>query len=257
MLHAQKESADDLLLTQWSNILGSSLPPRRIQETREVAALAEKGDPKVWEQLRGKAVTMWAPTSGNALTRLLSALLRLAGSQDSPTSVRFVVPFQLQPGSASPETIMDLWWSPLLGEKWASVVKGVVFAPHPFELILPGHHCPQHVRLGLALFKLSFIGPWFIPRTLEFKLALMQLEAVTVTTVDMLANDLPRFCAIIQDPMLGQIVCPPRSGVGRTKDLPRITIDLIFPLLYQLLIFFSCGIFVAPSSPRRRSSAPP
>ncbi|CAK0897400.1 unnamed protein product, partial [Prorocentrum cordatum] len=170
MLRARNEAADDLLVTQWSNILSSHVP-HRVEEPREVASLAEKGDPKVWERLRG----------------------------------------QLCLGMAPPENIVDLWLSPMSNDKGATLVKSVCFAPHPFELILLGRHCPRHLRVGLAVFKLPFIGSWSTPKILERSPSLVQIAAVTVTTVDVLAKDLPTVYAIIQ------------------TRLPRITFDLIFP----------------------------
>ena len=131
--------------------------------------MAEKGDDKIWDKLKGLDVVMWAPTDGNAITRLLAALLRRRASGDRPSSLRLVAPFPLRAGVTTAENVMDLWWSPLLGEKWAAIIKGYSFTPFPFELVLPGNNGPIHDRMGLAIFQIAFEGPRSIPQVLDFQ----------------------------------------------------------------------------------------
>eukprot|EP00959_Pyramimonas_sp_CCMP1952_P014796 313191-Pyramimonas_sp.AAC.1 len=86
---------------------------------------------------------------------------------------------------------MDLFWSPLLGEKVASIMKGVAFVPHPFEMVLPGRSSPRHTRMGLAVFNLALTGARFAPRVLTFKPAVLEVDAVSGMSVDMLADSIP------------------------------------------------------------------
>ena len=48
-------SAGEVLLTQWSAVLGTGLASQEhVRQTRAIATLAEKGDDKLWDQLLGK-----------------------------------------------------------------------------------------------------------------------------------------------------------------------------------------------------------
>ncbi|CAK0859117.1 unnamed protein product, partial [Prorocentrum cordatum] len=136
-----KAFADEPYYTQWSNILATNPAPNIVPTSRNIAAMAEKVDDRVWEELKGMVVTMWAPSDFNALTRLLASLIRVM----------------------------------------------------PFNTALP------------------------------------ELEAVSGTTVDMLAANMPTFYAIMQKPLWSNILCrPPNRSNGSTKDLPRVTVDLLF-----------------------------
>ena len=174
---------------------------------------------------------MWAPTDGNAITRLLAALLRRRASGDRPSSLRLVAPFPLRAGVTTAENVMDLWWSPLLGEKWAAIIKGYSFTPFPFELVLPGYNGPRHDRMGLAIFQIAFEGPRSIPQVLDFQAPLLKLDDMFHMTIDVLTEHLTAFYDVMQKPVLRDIVCrPPKRSQASTKEIPRVTVDLIFPV---------------------------
>ncbi|CAK0868579.1 unnamed protein product, partial [Prorocentrum cordatum] len=147
MLRDTTNFADDTLLLKWSSILIPSLETVRIQEARTVAALMEKGDVKVWEHLRGLAVTVWTPADANALARLVSALLRKAGSADCPVSARFVSTLPLAHGMDSVENV-----------------------------ILPGHSGPRRTRVGLAVVQLSSTGAWSPPGIHGFRPSILKVD---------------------------------------------------------------------------------
>ncbi|CAK0847085.1 unnamed protein product, partial [Prorocentrum cordatum] len=180
LLTNTKPYADEVSYTQWSDVLAIDLAPNLVPTSRSIAELAEKGDDWVWEQLKGMAVTMWTHSDANALTRLLASLLRRIGSSNWPVSVRLIAPIPLRAGMDTASDIMDLWWSPLLGDRWASIVKGCFFVPHPFEMVLPGWNSPRHTQMGLAVFNLAFTGAKSVPRVMTFKPAILGLRAVTV-----------------------------------------------------------------------------
>ena len=144
------------------------------------------------------------------------------------------------PGMKSVTNITDLWWSPLLSDKWAPLALGYAFSAHPFEVILLGTHGPRHDRVGLAVFNVSLDGPRTLPMMMEYKAPLIELEASAGITVDMLTDSLPPFVKAMQDPILGDVVCRHhRRSPLSTPELPRVCIDLLFPVdqteLTQLL----------------------
>ena len=75
----------------------------QIDTYSNLMAMAEKGDEKVWDKLKGLDVVMWAPTDSNAITRLLAALLRRRASRDRPSSLRLVAPFPPRAGVTTGE----------------------------------------------------------------------------------------------------------------------------------------------------------
>ena len=59
---------------------------------------------------------------------------------------------QILNGMNSVAGITDLWWSPLMSDKWAPLVTSMDFCPHPFEMILPGANAPRHLHLARVRF---------------------------------------------------------------------------------------------------------
>ena len=140
-------STMEIACTQWSSLLDTTairaLPKLqgRVAPTaaaRLLADLAEKGDPSFWDtvQSTGRPISLWAPANASALGRLLSALLR-RGSNNPCEYVRFIVPLDLFHGCATVESICDLWWRDLMGEKWAALLRRVELHPQPMEFCLP------------------------------------------------------------------------------------------------------------------------
>ena len=102
-----------------------------------------------------------------------------------------MAPIPLLPGMGSVQGITDLWWSPLLSDKWAPLVREYSFSARPLELITPGRGGPRHGRAGLAIFTISRNGLRSIPKMLDFKAPLLQVAAVPVVHVDMVVYFLP------------------------------------------------------------------
>ena len=61
-----------------------------IQISRDLAALAEQGNDKLWDKFVGKNAVVWTPSDKNALTRLLSTFLRRTSSAQCPDSLIMV-----------------------------------------------------------------------------------------------------------------------------------------------------------------------
>ena len=62
-----------------------------------------------------------------------------------PLSLRFIAPVLRLPGMNPVVNITDLWWSPLLSDKRAPLVRGYAFSAHPFEVILTGTNGPDMI----------------------------------------------------------------------------------------------------------------
>jgi len=114
--------AEDVL-TQWSNIAAlGDVSADSVAITRRLAGLAEKGDPRLWDELAGRRVVLWAPTDSGALGRLLSAFLKRADPQNRPLTLRLSAPIALFPGMATLAQVEALWWHPLLSQKWSTTI---------------------------------------------------------------------------------------------------------------------------------------
>ena len=61
-------------------------------------------------------------------------------------------------GCRTVEAVNDLWWHPLLGAKWAALVRDYTFTVMPMEVVLPGKGGPRHECAGLAIFTLRHEG---------------------------------------------------------------------------------------------------
>ncbi|CAK0836449.1 unnamed protein product [Prorocentrum cordatum] len=125
----------ELVGTQWSNLQGAageSADPRyssrepTVAVARLLADLAEKGGPAFWDAVK-------VPRD----------------------CIRFFVPLDLHPGCAGVESICDLWWRDLSGDKWPGMALNVDIHPRPFEFISPGPAGPRRELRGLAIFAVS------------------------------------------------------------------------------------------------------
>ena len=230
-LKSSAPSRVELPITQWSKILNpASLSDIELVQVRELANLAEKGDEKIWDRLQGKDVLLWAPSDNIALTRILAALLRRAGSDRRPTALRMIAPVPLLAGMNTVESITDLWWHPLLSEKWVPLVRGCSFSAYPFEIILLGPKGPRQDRAGLAIFNLALDGQRTLPEMIQFKAPLFTVESCIGMTVDMLACNLPSFLTAMQDPALVDVLCRQhRRSPLSSAETHRICLDLVFP----------------------------
>eukprot|EP00973_Karenia_brevis_P056687 7885977-Karenia_brevis.AAC.1 len=116
----------------------------------EIAAWMEQGDARVWAAMQGHPLVAWAPADSSALGRFVSSYLKAADDPSCPAHVRLLVPMETFPEGQSLETIRDLWWHPLMSDKYAAVVRRMDFAAQPMEMVLPGASGPRHVHMGLA-----------------------------------------------------------------------------------------------------------
>ena len=231
-----RESApgdDELLYTQWSDVLGvvKTLQPdtatQVLRATRDINTLSEKGDASFWQHAAGRRIVVWAPSDTNALARCLAAGLRIADATQRPLSVRMVAPVPLLPGMSSISGVMDLWWHPLLGAKWASLLRCCQVVNAPLEMVLPGQGGPRHVKAGLAIFTLRHEGLRAVPQLLSPAAPLLQLAAVRAVHMDIPAKTLPRL--VMELASVGVLCRPQARSPLSMPERPRLHLEALFP----------------------------
>ncbi|CAK0797650.1 unnamed protein product [Prorocentrum cordatum] len=203
------------IYTQLSDVLRARNPMVKDKTVaRAAAALAEKGNDTLLDQLIGQTTVMWTPSDHNALTH----------------SLVMVSTVPVTSGLTTVTNITDLCSFPLLSETWLPIVKDVVFISFPFEMVLPTvSGFPRVGRQGLALFFLQQGGHRSIPRMLDTT-PLFQVDEVKAFTFDILADSLHQFLALTALPLLAgvQFRCHRRSPLS-TAEMPRVAIDMVFP----------------------------
>ncbi|CAK0910358.1 unnamed protein product, partial [Prorocentrum cordatum] len=232
MLRQCAGGQDVWFLTQWSSILSSPQPGAwDVHSTRAAATLLEKGDENIWEQLADKHVVAWIPEDPNATSRCRASLLRRVAAGQKPASLKLIAPLPLFLGAHKVGTILDNWWSPLLGESWAPLVRRCEFSDYPMELILPGPTTPRHAKMGLAVFTIAFSRERAAPTMLNFRPPLLQTEAAaTPVTFDMRAEDVMPFSMLMRLPLMAEAIWRnPRRSPAATSEIPRVCIDVLFP----------------------------
>ena len=89
---------NEMLCTQWSQMLGQEDFGVRMEQARIASGWAEKGDLKLLDEMAGRAVTIWAPSDHNALTRFFAAFIKRPKEQ-LLTILCMIVPVQVYPGT--------------------------------------------------------------------------------------------------------------------------------------------------------------
>lgn len=240
--HPPADGGQLYLLTQWSNLFRQPCFTEEIvTAARGIGALAEKGDSRLWEWAQGKHVVLWAPEDHNALTRCLASFLRL-GPDQRPRSCRLVTTVGLLPGMTDFARIADLWWHPLLAEKWTPLMRGCQVTPLPMEWISSGPAGPRLGHSGLAIFSLSLDGPRVAPHLHLPQAPLLHRPSTRAVTVDLQADDLPVVFQLLQGQGFehSTLRLHRRSPLS-TKEVPRVCLDVLFSPestdLYILMLF--------------------
>ncbi|CAK0874296.1 unnamed protein product, partial [Prorocentrum cordatum] len=179
------------LLAQWSFILpdcGDSV--NFVDISRRVSELLEKGDEKAWDLTAGQHVVAWAPDDAGALARLLAAFLRRSEPARRPACLQMVVPLPPTHGMKDVVGVTDLWSHPLLGDKWAPIVRSQSFCAQPLEMILPGRNQPRHVQTGLAIFGISLDSARHVPICLDLVIPATCAELDAIILLDRLRRSM-------------------------------------------------------------------
>ncbi|CAK0894975.1 unnamed protein product [Prorocentrum cordatum] len=199
--------------------------------TRAAATRLEKGDESILEQLADEHVVAWIPEDTNATSWCRASLLRRVATGPKPAFLKLIAPLPLFPGACNVEAILDNFWSPLLGELWAPLVRRCEFSDFSMERVLPGPSTPRHVKMGLAVFTIAFSEERAPPTMLHFRPPLLQAEAAAAPiTFDMRADDAMSFSLLMRQPLMAETIWrnPPRSPAA-ASEVPRVCIDVLFP----------------------------
>jgi hypothetical protein len=90
---------------------------------------------------------MWAPHEKESMLRLAAAYLQFATRTSEECQVQLLIPHDAYPDCDAPANIRDLWWHPLLGDKFGSIVKTVEFLREPARCVFSGSSGPlYHVK---------------------------------------------------------------------------------------------------------------
>ena len=218
------------LLTQWSQVLRpcADFQPE-VAYQRRLSDLLEKGDPRFLAETQGRSWVAWAPADTGALNRLMAQLLRAASA---PAELLLLAPLPSFPGVATVEQYCDLWHHPLLGERHASLVRGIHLLPQPVELVLPGNRGPRLVHQGLACFRVSRFGSRDPPALVLPQAPLVQLPAASDSiTLDTPTASLPLLMAKLAGlaEFQGRSLRDPVRSLGSSDDCPRTAVTAYLP----------------------------
>ena len=177
-------------------------------------------------------VAMWAPADQSALGRLLSGYMRRAASSPQPRPMRLLVPMDVFPGCSTAGLIKDLFWHPLLGERWAPLVREQAFVHQELQMVSTGSGGPAHVCRGLLIATLSPSLPPAVPKVLSVAEPLITARAGHSFFVD---------CPTLQAPMALNVaeaagallrarVGPCMRSPASSPELPRTRFEVFLPV---------------------------
>ena len=95
----------------------------------------------------GSGLIIWAPHEKEPMQRLAAAYLQYATHSREECQVQLLIPHDAYPDCDMPTKARDLWWHPLLGDRFASIVKTVEFLRQPARCVFSGSSGPlYHVK---------------------------------------------------------------------------------------------------------------
>ena len=109
----------------------------------------------VLRNFQGSGIIMWAPSENDVLNKLTAAFQKYVLSPGAQCTLKLLVSYEPLPGCISAEQILDLWWCPLLSDKWKSLLRNIEFFRQPTRCVFTGQLGPMHHIKSLALFTLS------------------------------------------------------------------------------------------------------
>ena len=230
LLEATAENAGEWIVTQWSELLETTLRrPVTIDRSRQLAAMSERGDKKVLDELKGQAATLWLPADKNQATRLLKNYLSRTEAAQRPTSLRMIVPVPLYPEVSSVKSLLDLWTCYLMDSQWAPIVVSSTVTLTPMDMVLPGRDFPRSVRMGLAIFSLGHDGDKIPMQIFEHRQPRLTVVAAKVAVLDVPTTVVTRLMAALNSNIYADALVrdPVRSPLS-TKLNPRMVINLIY-----------------------------
>eukprot|EP00959_Pyramimonas_sp_CCMP1952_P154959 3242007-Pyramimonas_sp.AAC.1 len=159
----------------------------------------------------------------------MASLLRRGANEVPCAYIRFLVPMDLHPGCTSVESICDLWWHELLGDKWPGMTRNVEFHPQPLEFISPGPAGPRHELRGLAIFTISSSLLRQAPRVRDLEVPILSTAALPTYFMDFPSAVGPEVMHLLHGGLdssaaVGRIYRSP----GHATETPRGRVEIRF-----------------------------
>ncbi|CAK0851331.1 unnamed protein product [Prorocentrum cordatum] len=222
LLCATAPTAAELVPPHWSTLklsteAAAAAHPgtRAVDACRRAAALVAKGDDRFWPELGGRPAVLWAPTDSSALGRLLKSYMERPVANGGPPYLRRLVPLELFPGCHTVAAIQDLWWHPVLGERWVGAVKKLEYDITPYSLVL-------QVHMDLDMNCTDCVLPGATP--------VFQVAAAPAQTLDFPAEALPQVLRILAGPSLQLVhASAPHRSVLSKAAAKRMSMEWTFP----------------------------
>ena len=182
-----------------SNLLGVDfastphiLPPA---ESRRILDALCKGPSKGVEALskfQGGGVVTWAPQESDALQRLVAAFVKHATEAIPGSGCQLVllVPHDPYPECDSPAQVLDLWWHPILGDRYSDVVKEVTFLRQPCCNVFSGIASPTYHNKAIVMITLGAHPQASPPAMIQWRPTLLTTGGNFTVIVDCPAADM-------------------------------------------------------------------
>ena len=132
-------------------------PPPELRHVLDGLCKGPSKGVELLSRFSGGGIVTWAPQESDALQRLVATFTKYT-TEVNPTSecrIVLLIPHDVYPDCDSPAHILDLWWHPLLGDKYNDVVKEVTFLRQPSCCVFSGEASPNYHSKALAMVTLA------------------------------------------------------------------------------------------------------
>ncbi|CAK0904659.1 unnamed protein product, partial [Prorocentrum cordatum] len=127
--------------------------------------------------------------------------------------------------------VLDNWWSPLLGDSWALLVRRREFSDHPLEMNVAEPAAPRHGKVGPAIFAIAFSGGQAPPPAMiHYRQPLLQFDDIILMAFDVRVVRAVDFAGELQpQEAQGLIWRNLRRSPTTSADAPLVRVDVIIP----------------------------
>ena len=134
-----------------------------------------------------------------------------------------MIPHDTYPGYKTPQDITDLWWNPLLNDKWAGIVKHVEFLRQPSRCVFTGSIGPIYQVKALTIFTLSTDGEKLPMTVTQWRPTLLNHDTGPAIIVDCIRQDEVRTQKALAASNLAGLIewDGPRRSLGNKAVAPR------------------------------------
>jgi hypothetical protein len=186
---------------------------------------------EVLRSLSGSGLVTLAPNDNDALQRLATAYLQFATTTHTETHLVLLIPHDHFPGCTSTVSIQDLWWHPLLGDKWKRIVRQIEFLKQPACCVFSGASGPTYHTKSFALVTLAtFMQP--VPTAMtEWRDTVYSATSGPIIIVDCNASQSLNTRRALEDARLPGLLCweGPLRSLGSQGQDRRVIYKGYFP----------------------------